>query len=284
MSFQPLESAKDVTSRFVDVGGLKTHYLEAGKGPVLVLVHGGGAGADSWGNWQSCMPRYAAQFRVIAVDMPGFGRTEKPDPKLFDYSQAGRNRHLAAFIEGLGAGPVNLIGNSMGGATSLGVAMAKPQLIAKLVLMGSAGLDVNNPDPAVRQALSGYDFTPEGMRRLMRFLTGPDYAIDEDLLRYRYELTLDAASRAAMAAIRDAGKLTYPREEIAAVLTPTLVVGGKEDKIAVLARTYGYLDILKNSWGFVVPHCGHWVMMEAPQEFVAVTSAFFSGTMFGASH
>lgn len=270
-----------IASHFIQAGGIDTHYLEAGRGPPLVLIHGGGAGADAWGNWRHCIELYAPSFRVIALDMPGFGKSAKPDPAQFDYSQAARNRHLIAFLQALDPGPVSLIGNSMGGATALGAAMLRPDLLRKLVLMGSAGLDISNPDPAVRQALSGYDFTREGMRRLMRTLAGPHYRIDEELLEYRYQLTLPEEARRALAAMRDAGKLTYEREAIARVETPTLVVGGKEDKIAVLARTYGYLEVLKNSWGFILPHCGHWVMMEAPREFVAVTSAFLSDTLFG---
>ena len=281
MSFPTIE-AGGAASKFLAADGFETHYVEKGSGPPLVLVHGGGAGADAWGNWRSCIDRYADRFRVIAVDMPGFGRTAKPSPETYDYSQASRNRHLAAFIDALGLGAVNLIGNSMGGATSLGVAMARPDLVRKLVLMGAAGLDIANPDPSALRAIGAYDFTVEGMRRVMQALTGPSFAIDEDLLRYRYELTLPEDARAALGGIRG-GKLTYPREEIAAVKTPTLVVGGKHDKIAIPARIYGFLELLENSWGFVLPHCGHWVMMEAPAEFVAFTSAFFEDGMFGAS-
>lgn len=273
-------AAGTAASRFVTADGVRTHYLEAGSGAPVILIHGGGAGADAWGNWRECLALLAAQFHVIALDMPGFGRTEKPDPAHYDYSQAGRNRHLTAFIAALGLGPVALVGNSMGGATALGVAMSRPELVSKLVLMGAAGLDIANPDLEVRRSLTGYDFTLEGMRRLMRTLAGPHYPLDEELVRYRYELTLAPDARRALAAIRDAGKLTYPREDIARVETCTLVVGGKEDKVAVLARTYGYLELLPNSWGFVLPHCGHWVMMEAPREFAAVTSAFLQPDLF----
>ena len=77
-------------SRFVDAAGLRTHYLEAGSGAPLVLIHGGGAGADSVGNWKGSMPHLARHFKVIALDMVGFGDTAKPDPAGFEYSQAAR--------------------------------------------------------------------------------------------------------------------------------------------------------------------------------------------------
>ena len=99
-----------------------------------------GAGADSLSNWFSCIPEFAKGFHVIAVDLLGFGGTGKPDPAKFTYSQDARNDHMTAFIEALKLGPVNMIGNSMGGATTIGVCVKRPDLVKKAVLMGSAGL------------------------------------------------------------------------------------------------------------------------------------------------
>jgi pimeloyl-ACP methyl ester carboxylesterase len=272
-------------SHTITVAGVETHYLEAGDGPPLLLIHGGGSGADAWGNWRDCIPRYAERFRVIAVDMPGFGRSGRPDPETFSYGQTNRNRHMIAFIEAVAGGPMHVIGNSMGGATALGVAINRPDLLRKLVLMGAAGLDISNPDPAPRIALGSYDYTLDGMRRLVSALAGPKFEITDELVAYRHALTVQPGGREAIAAIAAHMKtdgMIYPREAIAAIQTPTLVVGGKEDKIAVLARTYGYLDLIPNSWGFILPHAGHWVMMEAPEAFVAVTTAFLDDAMFKA--
>ena len=273
-------------SKSIDVGGTDTHFLEAGSGPILVLIHGGGAGADSEGNWKHCIPQYARNFRVIAVDMIGFGHSARPDPASYSYGQTNRNRHMIAFIESVADGaPINLIGNSMGGATALGVTIQRPDLVRKLVLMGSAGLDIANPDASYRNRLVGYDYTKEGMRRLVEALTGPNFEASDELIEYRHALTVLPGAREATEAIkshmRDDG-MNYAHEVIASVQTPTLIVGGKEGKIAVLERIYGFLSLIPNSWGFIFPHLGHWVMMEAPKEFVAVTTAFFSDDMFKA--
>ena len=272
-----------VESHRITVAGVGTHYLEAGKGDTLILIHGGGAGADARGNWDACISHYAAQFRVIAVDMPGFGQSDKPDPKLYSYGQTGRNNHMIEFIQAVANKPVHLIGNSMGGATALGVSIQRPDLVRKLVLMGAAGLDISNPDPEPRKALGGYDFTAGGMRRLIEALAAPSFKITDEMIAYRHALTVQPGSREAISAIHEhlkADPMTYAREAIASVKTPTLVVGGKLDKIAVLQRIYGYLELMPNSWGFILPHAGHWVMLEAPQEFVAVTSMFFSDELF----
>jgi pimeloyl-ACP methyl ester carboxylesterase len=271
-------------SRTITVAGVETHYLEAGQGETLVLIHGGGSGADAEGNWQGCIPGYAKRFRVVAPDMVGFGRSAKPDPETYSYGQTNRVNHMIAFIEAVSGGkPVHLIGNSMGGATALGVTIQRPDLVKKLVLMGAAGLDIANPDPKPRQALGSYDYTPEGMRKLVGVLAGPGFQISDELVQYRYELTMQPGAREAMGAIHrhmQNDPMVYPKAAIASVQTPTLVVGGKLDQIAIPARIYGFLELIPNSWGFILPHVGHWVMMEAPEEFVCVTTAFLSDDMF----
>lgn len=273
-------------SRRIVAAGVDTHYLEAGAGKTLVLIHGGGAGADAEGNWKDCIPEYAKSFRVIAVDMPGFGRTERPDPATFSYGQTNRVNHIIAFIEAIAGGePILLIGNSMGGATALGVTIKRPDLIEKLVLMGSAGLAITTSNPAERAALGNYDFTPEGMRRLVGVLAGPRFEISDELIAYRHALTVLPGAREATTAIRDHMRedgMIYSEEAISSLQTPTLVVGGKLDKIAVPERIQAFLKLIPNSWGFILPHLGHWVMMEAPKEFVAITREFFSSDQFTA--
>ena len=159
----------------------------------------------------------------------------------------------------------------------------RPDLVKKLVLMGAAGLDIANPDPKPRQALGSYDYTPEGMRRLVGVLAGPNFQISDELVNYRHALTMQPGAREAMGAVHrhmQNDPMVYPPEQIASVKTPTLVVGGKLDQIAVPARIQGFLDLIPNTWWFILPHVGHGVMMEAPQEFVAVTTAFLSDEMF----
>lgn len=268
----------DFTSHYVDADGIKTHYLEAGdlKQPPVILIHGGGAGADAVGNWRRVIPQLARDFHVIAPDMVGFGQSAKPIDNGYRYSQSARNRHMMAFIEALGLPPVALVGNSMGGATALGVAMDRPDLVRKLVLMGSAGL--NSEITEELKPIVYYDFTPDGMRRLIKALTGARFAITEDLVDFRYRMSVDPDTRRAyekiMACIREDGGLAYPENDIARVKTPTLVVNGKEDRVVPMKNAYRFLELLDNSWGYFIPHCGHWAMIEAADDFARATRAF----------
>jgi 2-hydroxy-6-oxo-6-(2'-aminophenyl)hexa-2,4-dienoate hydrolase len=264
-------------SRFVDAGGIRTHYLEAGAGPPLVLIHGGGAGADSYGNWRDCIPIFAANFRVIAPDMIGFGKTDKPAPAGYAYDQPGRNAHMIAFLDALGLSNALLVGNSMGGATAIGVTLERPDLVVRLVLMGSAGLPIPpKPSPELLHNLH-YDFTIEGMRRVIGGLTAPGFVPSEEMVRYRFDLVDDAQSRAALDAINAAtrtGTLNYDEDRLRTIRQPVLVVNGKQDGVSILPRAYRFLELFENSWGYIVPHCGHWAMIEATGDFCSAVERF----------
>lgn len=266
----------EAKSRHLAVNGLKTHYLEAGSGPPLVLVHGGGAGADARGNWSACIDPLARRHRVLAVDMVGFGDTEKPDPARFEYSQDARNRHLVGFLEALSLEPALLVGNSMGGCTALGVAMEWPERVRGLVLMGSAGLNAEL-SPAIRTILS-YQPTMDNMRAIIETLTGDGFEIDEDLVRYRYELTQQPGAMVAYGAtmkwIAEQGGLFYPEEAIARVQTPALIVNGRDDVVVPKELAWRFHELLDHSWLHLIPHCGHWAMIEHRDEFVGLVEWF----------
>lgn len=267
-------------SRYVEAGGVRTHYLEAGTGEAgalpLILIHGGGAGADAPGNWRSTIPAFSSRFRVIAPDMIGFGGTDKPDPANFEYSQAARVKHLREFLDALEIERASFIGNSMGGCTALGLAAQNPERMGRLVLMGSAGLVTALH--ADLMPVINYDFTREGMVKLIRALTNPGFQPDPELIDYRLKKSLEPQCRAAYGAamkwIKDQGGLFYPPELVARVACPTLVVNGKDDKVVPVANAYRFLELIPNSWGYIMPHCGHWAMMERPRDFANACLSF----------
>ena len=272
-------------SKFIQAGDIRTHYLEAGSGPPLVLLHGGGAGADSRSNWRDSLALLAANFRVLAADMVGFGDSDKPDVASYEYSQENRNQWLEDFVDALGLDKVSVVGNSMGGATALGLAMRAPQRVDKLVLMGSAGTRRDGPPSSALKTITDYDFTPQGMRRMIDVLTGPDYQPDEETITYRHQASLredaKAAYRNIMQWVKDRGGLHYEEADIRKIATPALVLCGKDDLVVPMSRGYRFLELLDNSWGYFIPRCGHWVMTERPEEFVAVTTRFLRTDVHG---
>jgi pimeloyl-ACP methyl ester carboxylesterase len=212
--------------------------------------------------------------------MVGFGATEAPDPEHFEYSMAARSQQLLDFIKALGLekSGVNVIGNSMGGAAALGAAIKQPAAIQNLVLMGSAGLRMAL-SPEVGK-LMHYDFTLPGMKAIATALAYPGFSIDDELVKYRHQLTLKEDIRRATAAtqlwIKNHGGLYYEEADVASVKTRTLVFHGKNDKVVPLAIAYRMLELLENSHGYVLPHCGHWAMLEHPEVFTRVCAEFLA--------
>lgn len=265
----------EFTTRTIDAGGIKTNCIEAGQGAPVVLIHGGGAGADAYGNWSRTISLLAPHFRVLAFDMLGFGKTGKPDG-AFEYSQEARNTHLTAFLTAVGLKKATIVGNSMGGATAIGVAVKRPDLVGKLVLMGSAGLNVVLSDAL--QSILHYDFTREGMVKIIRALTNEGFQIDDDLVDYRTKLALDPDARRAYAStmqwVRAQGGLYYDDSFVANLKVPTLIVNGKQDKVVSLDTARRFLDLIPQSWGYFIPQCGHWAMIEHPEDFALTTAHF----------
>lgn len=263
-------------SKLIQTGSFKTGYYEDGKGETVILIHGGGAGADSYGNWKIAFPLYAKHMHTIAMDMVGFGTSDAPSPAEFLYSQGARNDQAISFIEALKLGPVHIIGNSMGGATALGVAMKRPDLVKSMVLMGSAGLN-RDLNTALAPVIN-YDYTLDGMRKIVGVLANPKLAMPEEMLNYRYKLSLEEGKRQAYGAtmgwVKAQGGLHYEESEIAAVKTRTLVFAGKDDRVIPMREAFRFLELMENSHGYFLPNCCHWPMIEYPEFFVNLTLDF----------
>ena len=116
-------------SRYVDVGGIRTHYLEAGRGPTLVLLHSGEFGGCAELSWEHNIGAFAEHCRVIAPDWLGFGRTDK----LYDFAQGHRRvlSHMAAFLREMRIYAADFVGNSMGGTFLARVAASPEPLFAQ---------------------------------------------------------------------------------------------------------------------------------------------------------
>ena len=133
------------TSRVATLpSGLTLHYHEAGDpaGETVVMLHGGGPGASAWSNFGRNLAVLSARFHVLAVDQPGFGRSDKPTefPTQFYTFSADA---VAELLEHLGIAKAHFIGNSLGGGTAVRFALNHPAKAGRLVLMAPGGLGLN---------------------------------------------------------------------------------------------------------------------------------------------
>jgi pimeloyl-ACP methyl ester carboxylesterase len=277
-------------SREVLAGGLRCHYLEAGSGPPIVLLHGTAidSAALSYG---PSLEALASRHRVLALDWPGYGRSERPrtNPELTDYVAL-----LGAFLDALGLARAHLVGFSMGGAVAIGFALAAEERVETLTLVGSYGLDAKLPvpllpylalrTPALRQSVVW------GLRRsrlLTRLLltrvvfADPKRVTPELVNDVHRQLRAPEAERSFLAWLR--GELrpfvlgTTFADRLERIDVPTLLLHGRRDRVIPSGKALRATERIPNARIVVVPGCGHWVPREAPATFERELLAFTGG-------
>lgn len=278
----------DYEDSFVDAGGIETHYWEVGPddGQPIVMVHGGGAGADSWGNYKFAMPRLADRgFHVYAMDMVGFGQSATPDPDEFEYTNQARIDQVADFITAMDIDRPSLIGNSMGGAASTGVAIQQPELIDSLILVGGAGYRRSEEEQEVEDtrddaldALASFEGSREGMYDIIDVLSVSDWydrdaMVDHRLTNYRREGVQEALSETMRIAI-GTDDMSYPDEQWATIETETLLIYGRNDVLMDPIVPWGIFNLVDDSSLHVLNNCGHWVLVDQMEQSVGIVAEF----------
>ena len=163
-------TANTITERTVRVNGKDIFVAEAGTGPPVVLLHGGGPGASGVSNYARNIEPLAQHFRVIVPDMPGYGRSAKgvdgSDP--FGYLAD----HIRGMLDALGIDRAHLVGNSYGGSCALRLALDTPHRVDKLVLMGPGGVGTTRglPTAGLKSLLGYYGGDGPSLDKLRTFI------------------------------------------------------------------------------------------------------------------
>jgi len=266
-------------SHYITIEGIKLHYNDAGEDKPVLCIHGGGPGASAWSNFKQNIPAITATgHRMIMVDMPGYGKSEFTDglnEDFFDYM----GRILDDFLNALDiTGPVDVIGNSLGGQAALGLELHNPERMKHLVLIGSqptsAGIVIQPvPQEALNNIINYYGGegpSLDKMRRLVESLLYDASMVTEETLKERF------------AASQDPGQmrlLGLPRRDLysdlAKIAVPTLLVWGHEDKGGALEVGLQMMRRLQNARMHIFQRCGHWAQVEHQQEFEKVVLNFF---------
>nr|UII03350.1 2-hydroxy-6-oxo-6-phenylhexa-2,4-dienoatehydrolas e [Paraburkholderia sp.] len=255
---------------------LKVYYNDAGQGEVVIMLHGGGAGAGGWSNFsRNIGPLVDAGFRVILLDCPGFN---KSDPIVTSDPRGLVNaRAVKGLMDTLGIRNAHLVGNSMGGATALTFAIEYPDRLDKLILMGPGGLGGSMfapmPMEGIKHLFNVYrNPSLEALRRMLDVFVYDPSKITEDLIRGRY----DGMTRNEGVHLKNfLTSLDRNPEGLLVDLTPrfseikakTLCIWGRDDRFVPLDHG------LKVVWGIadarlhVFSKCGHWAQWEHAGEF-----------------
>ena len=270
--------------QYAEVDGVRVHYVEAGEGPPVLLLHGLGGSLAVW--WENILP-LAGRFRVIALDLPGHGDSA---PSRTSYRPEEGVEFLQGFLHVLGLDAVSLAGNSAGGLVAALFALASPERVERLVLVAPVGL---GPElawfvrlgslPVLGRLLDLPAFrSPGAIRRAMLFhARSLDGALVREMARLRgLPRVRDAVYRALRACVtlRGLRREYVLLERLRRLARPLLVVWGREDRVIPVAHAARAAQVLEEAQVVVFPQCGHWPQLERAPEFNALVVRFLSGT------
>lgn len=270
--------------RYAEIKGLRYCYQDYGQGDPVIILPGLGTSIDFW---QLNIPVLAQEHRVLALDLPGFGKSAKPD---VTYDLRWINDRVCEFMDAQGVPRASFIGGSMGGQLAMLMALDHPERVDKLVLMGSSG---NWPDPGlfVNFALSVLwseivvgDFLRWSWPELYPKLFQEQTDVVRRIFRYQMAERADGVrfaptGRAAARALKSIFYRQF-RGRLDEVQRPVLLIWGAHDPVHPYEGAIGFRQKLTDARLVVVPDASHEVMLDQPAQFNNLVLRFLrSGTV-----
>ncbi len=256
---------------FVDSAGVKLHYVTAGEGPLVVLLHGF---PDYHYTWRDQMPALAKHFQVVALDLRGYNKSDKPEG-VENYAMDKLIADVAAVLKHFKQKKAVIVGHDWGGAIAWGFATAHPEQVDRLVILNLPhpnGLRrelANNPEQQKNSAYARNFQKPDAAKEVKPELLV--FWVKEPEARKKY---LEALGRSSMEGMLNYYKANYPREPykegaaLPAVKCPVLMIHGLKDQYLLpgaLNDTWKWVE--KDLTLITVPGAGHFVHRDKP-EFV----------------
>jgi pimeloyl-ACP methyl ester carboxylesterase len=264
--------------RFLKLGDQLVHIEQAGKGEPLILLHGFGASTYSWRN---VMPALAAGFRVIAIDLNGFGYTQRP--RTFEsYTREGQTGLVLRVMDALGLESAHLMGHSYGGGLSLFIASRHPQRVRSLVLVDSSAPTYANDrrsraasvKPLLGLYLRSFVLRPNTVRRALEHSFHDDSLVTPELVHEYFErLRVEGVVDAYHGLTAPARTASEP-VELEKIGMPTLVVWGSEDRLISAESGRRAAERMPDAEFALMEGVGHVPMEENPEELLRIVLPF----------
>jgi len=263
---------------FVTVDGLQVFAIDAGHGPDVVLVHGN---PSSTYTWRKVIEPLGRRYRVHAIDLPGYGFSDKPDDPS-RYTNETLATAVVHYMDTVGIERAALVGNSMGGTVATEVAIRHPERVSALVLLDAGGLP-GGPGYPLTTRMAGWPVVGPVLRALpnrgrvraslQNAVYDPSQITDDEVGAY-YEPLRAAGGTNAFFARMHHPPAASRADEVRKIKTPTLVVTGDTDRLVPPEIAKRYHELIAGSELLVMPQTGHLPQEEHPEQTVAAISRF----------
>jgi 2-hydroxymuconate-semialdehyde hydrolase len=242
------------------------------------MIHGSGPGVSSWANWAKVLPKLSQTRRVLALDMAGFGFTDRPEGMV--YNMDVWVKQVVDFMDAVGLQKTDLVGNSFGGALALALAVNYPDRVGKLVLMGSMGVSFPITDGLDR--VWGYTPSFENMRSILDLFAYSRVLVNDDLARLRYNASIRPGFQESFGSMFPAPRqnsvedMARYQDKIKDIKHSTLIVHGRDDKVIPLETSLKLLSLIEDSQLHIFGRCGHWTQIEHTDRFAQLVENFLA--------
>lgn len=271
---------RDATFAVVD--GVRVRYVDQGQGPPVVLIHGYASSLEAW---SAVIPVLARTHRVIALDLKGFGWTDRPPG---DYSPEAQARLVFALLDARGVDRAAVVAHSFGASVALAMALERPERVTRLALYDAFVFEEQIPpfllwarEPGVGEILFGLYYDQRVDERLalafhdQRFVT-------EELVHAVERAMARPGTRAAALATARGMRFAHLERRYRTIRQPVLLLWGREDTTTTVAHAERLARELPNAHLVVYPRCGHMPMIEAAAASTADLAAFLTAPEDGA--
>jgi pimeloyl-ACP methyl ester carboxylesterase len=266
--------------QIIEVDGLQVHYKATGPegAPALLLLHGFGSSLQAWDDWSVKLEQ---KYRVIRLDLPGFGLTGASPAN--DYSEEKDLATLRHFADKLGLEKFSVMGHSMGGKMAWSLAASQPERVQALVLMAPDGFpETKNIGtkpyevPAV-MGLIKYVFPKYLVRKSIEPAFSDADALNDALVNRYFDMLRAPGVRGAILNRSNQTIYTDPVPRLKAIKAPTLLIWGEQDQMIPSTNAQSYANVLSNSTTVIVPKLGHLLQEEQPEKGLTAVMQFLDG-------
>lgn len=255
-------------SAFTTIAGTKLHYRDSGPktAPALVFLHGFGSSLHTWESWATVLEK---DYRVIRLDLPGFGLSGENAAN--DFSDAHDLAVIMGLLDTLQVSKASFVGNSLGGKLAWQIASAYPERVEKLVLISPDGFASEgfeyNKQPDSSFMLSAMVWTlpkPVLKMSLLPAYADPNSLTTSMLNRY-HDLMCAPGVRKSIATRVKQTLLKDPQPMLKSIRADTLLIWGERDAMIPIANANDYIHAIARSRLVVLPNIGHLPQEEQPQ-------------------